>query len=192
MVGVADVSADLLVRTRNGDAEAFGEFYDGSAPDLLKWFRRRSASDEVAAELTAETYADALRSLPNYDPGRGEPSQWLYGIARHQLYRWWRSERISREARDALRVQVDVPSEDETDLIAFRADLESYLGPLADACDQLSDGVRDAVFARVVSQLSYAEVATKLDCSVGAARVRVSRGLSELQSHLQAAGVDGV
>lgn len=186
------VSSDYLVRTRAGEVEAFGEFYDQTGSDLLSWFRCRTASNEIAAELTAETFAEALRSLHSYDPARGAPVQWLYGIARHMLHRWWRSERVSRDARSALRVFVDLPSEDDTDLAVFRVDMESRFGHLSDALRGLSDPLREAVYARIVLQLSYAEVAEKLDCTPGAARVRVSRGLSQMHSHLQAAGVDGV
>ncbi len=179
-----------LTRTRDGDGEAFGEFYDDTATELLGWFRYRTASQDTAAELTAETFSEALRSLDTYDAQRGSPVQWLYGIAHHQLHHWWRSERVRRNAREQLQIHVDVPNEDDTDLVELRTDLESAIGPLTRAMADLSEPLRKAVSARVLRQRSYAQVAEELGCSTGAARVRVSRGLAEMQSHLKAAGVN--
>lgn len=179
-----------LTRTRDGHAEAFGEFYDDTAAGLLAWFRSRTASQDTASELTAETFAEALQSLHTYDLDRGSPTQWLYGIAHHQLHHWWRAERVRRTARRQLHIDVQVLGDDEIDLVEFRADLESALGPLAQALAELTEPLREAVSARVVDQLAYVEVAERLGCSTGAARVRVSRGLAQMQSHLKAAGVN--
>lgn len=179
-----------LTRTRDGDGEAFGEFYDDTATELLGWFRYRTASEDTAADLTAETFSEALRSLDAYDTQRGSPVQWLYGIARHQLHHWWRAERVRRTAREQLHIHLDVPHEDDTDLVELRADLESAIGPLTQALAELSEPLREAVAARVLKQRSYTQVAEELGCSTGAARVRVSRGLAQMQSHLKAAGVN--
>ena len=54
------------------------------------------------------------------------------------------------------------------------------------ALDSLSPGVRDAVLMRVGLDLPYEEVALSLGCSVGAARVRVTRGLHSLAEVMEA------
>ena len=50
---------DLLL---SGDAEDFGLFYDRYIDMLLGYFARRAGDPEVAADLTAETFAAALAS----------------------------------------------------------------------------------------------------------------------------------
>src|ERR671928_142087 len=47
---------DLLVANT---PEAFGEFYDRHARTVLGYFARRTRDPEVAADLTAETFASA-------------------------------------------------------------------------------------------------------------------------------------
>jgi RNA polymerase sigma-70 factor (ECF subfamily) len=53
------------------------------------------------------------------------------------------------------------------------------------ALAQLPEGQRKAVRLRVVDELPYAQVAQRLGCSEGAARVRVTRGLAQLAEVLE-------
>jgi RNA polymerase sigma-70 factor (ECF subfamily) len=180
---------DLLARTQDGDPDAFGEFFDAEFDALLRWFTRRTADVEVAADLCAETFAETLTSLPRYRvlPG-STPAAWLYGIASHQLGRWHRRNRIEDRARRRMGIDVDPIAADELDLVELRADLERLLGPLERALERLSDAVREAVELRVVHELPYATVAARLGCAEGAARVRVSRGLAQLLGDLGGEG----
>jgi len=67
----------------NGDALAglddFERLYDGNAESVLRFFFRRTGSADVAADLTAETFAAALESLESYRPSMGSSRQWLFG-----------------------------------------------------------------------------------------------------------------
>jgi RNA polymerase sigma-70 factor (ECF subfamily) len=60
----------------------------------------------------------------------------------------------------------------------------SALSRATDAVSVLSPEQRDAVQLRVVDEMSYDEVASRLGCTPGAARTRVSRGLRHLESAL--------
>ena len=59
---------------------------------------------------------------------------------------------------------------------------------LRDAVGALPDDQRAALELRVVQQLPYEEVAGRLDCSINAARLRVSRALRALTAELKGAG----
>jgi len=50
----------LLAATRAGDADAFGVFFARHSRTVLRFVRRRVGSAELAADLTAETFAAAL------------------------------------------------------------------------------------------------------------------------------------
>ncbi len=186
------LSEDLLHLAKRGDLDAFGRFYDQTAPGLLRWLTRRTAAADVAADLCAESFASALTMLDRYDARRGgAPAAWLYGIARNHLRNWLRHERVDRDARERLGIHLAAPNADDIDLVELRVDLEAQVGPLAEALDQLTDGNRDAVTLRVVDELGYAVIAARLGCSEGAARVRVSRGLAQLLDALDGGGDDG-
>ena len=61
-IGAGDVDADLLAAAVS-DAEAFGEFYDRNVESVVGFFMRRTACPQTAADLSAETFAEALRRL---------------------------------------------------------------------------------------------------------------------------------
>jgi hypothetical protein len=63
------------------DTEAFGLFYDRHVRALLRYFARRAGSPEVAADLTAETFASALLARRRFKPGGPPAAAWLYAIA---------------------------------------------------------------------------------------------------------------
>ena len=67
------------------------------------------------------------------------------------------------------------------------ADMDAYRGELAAALDRIGPGERDAVQLRVVEEMGYAEIASRLGCREAAARVRVHRGLARLNRLMEAA-----
>jgi DNA-directed RNA polymerase specialized sigma24 family protein len=81
---------------------SFAVFYRRHVEDLVAFFMRRTRNAELAADLTAETFAAALVARARFDPGRGSASAWLFGIALHKLARVERREAAERRARRRL------------------------------------------------------------------------------------------
>ena len=180
--------SELLLASRT-EPEAFTELYRRHAEDLLRYFARRTLDPETAAELTAETFAEAFASRRNYRDQGVNGVAWLYGIARHRLGRFFRTGRVDAAARRQLGMpERDLPPEDYErieDLIDFAPIREA----LVEAFDTLSDDQREATRLRVIDGLGYAEVAERLDCTEQNARQRVSRGLRKLALRLQERGM---
>lgn len=175
-----------LNESRLEDLDDFERLYDATAHSVLRYFFRRTGSAEVAADLTAETFASALGSLGSYDPAKGSPEQWLFGIAGNQLSRFLRRRHVDSSTRKRLgmRVNVDLDSESR-DRIEDLVDLQESVGRLDAALERLSPKVAHAVKLRVGLELSYAEVAAELGITEMAARARVSRGLSQLANEFE-------
>ena len=179
---------ELLIASRT-EPEAFTELYRRHAEDLLRYFARRTLDPETAAELTAETFAEAFASRGTYRDQGVNGVAWIYGIARHRLGRFFRSGRVDAAARRKLGMpERDLPPEDYErieDLIDFAPIREA----LAQALETLSPDQRDAMRLRVIDGLGYAEVAERLRCTEQSARQRVSRGLKKLALLLQERGM---
>lgn len=176
-----DIDSQLAAAART-DRGAFGDLYDRNADQLLAYFYRRVACPHTAADLAAETWADALHSIDRYDPTRGAARGWLYGIAANQMRRWLRSGQVSNRARRRLGVDDIHLDDDDVAHIESLVDLAPLRAELVGALAALSTPVRDAVVLRVVHDLSYDQIAMQLRCTPGAARVRVSRGLAQLHA----------
>jgi RNA polymerase sigma factor (sigma-70 family) len=171
------------------DPDAFTELYRRHAEDLLRYFARRTLDPEAAAELTAETFAEAFASRGTYTDTGANGVAWLYGIAKHRLGRFFRSGRVDASARRRLGMpERELPPEDYErieDLVDFAPIREA----LIEALDTLSEDQRMAMRLRVIDGLGYADVAERLGCSEANARQRVSRGLRKVALVLQERGM---
>jgi RNA polymerase sigma factor (sigma-70 family) len=180
-----DLDSRLLVAARE-DPEAFGDFWDRNHERVLAYFYRRTFCPHTSAELCAETFAQAWASLKRFDPAAGSGRAWLFGIAGNLFKQWLRRGVVTERARRRLRIETPRLSEDDLLHIESLVDSTDLRAGLRTALDSLSPGVRDAVLMRVGLDLPYEEVAVSLGCTVGAARVRVTRGLHSLAQVLEA------
>jgi RNA polymerase sigma-70 factor (ECF subfamily) len=164
---------DLLA---SADAEDFGTFYDRHAKTLLGYFMRRTGDPEVAADLTAETFASAIVARSRFRPGGSPAIAWLFTIAHRRLADYQRRGHVERRMRRALQMERRPIGADDAALIRLLGDdsaetLLAALGP-----DQ-----REAVAGHVVAERSYPELAVALNVSEATVRQRVSRGLATLR-----------
>ena len=178
-----------LLKASAAEPGLFTELYRRHAEDLLRYFARRTLDPEAAAELTAETFAQAFASRTTYPDTGANGVAWIYGVARHQLGRFFRSGRVDRAARRRLGMpERDLPPADY-ERIEDLVDFAPIRGAIAEAMETLREDHREALRFRVIEELPYAEVARRLSCSEANARQRVSRGLRRLALVLQERGL---
>ena len=176
---------ELLVAART-DPQAFREFYERYAVWMRAWFQRQTGSETAALDLTAETFAQAWRSLRRFrDMADGSGAPWLFGIARNLLRQYHKHNRIETQARARMGMPLEYEGTEAYDAVDERIAAVSLKPVLQLAVRQLPADQRKALELRVVEQLPYEEVATRLDCSINAARLRVSRALRALTAELR-------
>ena len=180
-----DLPDSALLRVARTDPEAFGILYDRHVRSILRFFYRRTACPETAADLTAETFAEAFVSCKRYRSTGDSARAWLLGIARHQLSRCLRRRGIEDRARRRLGLQTVALDELSYERIEELVDFEPIKTELRDVIERLSPKAAQAVHLRVGLELPYAEVARRLGCSEGAARVRVTRAISRLADSME-------
>lgn len=182
--GRNDVAAQdrhLLSAARAGDGNAYATFFRRHSDDVTGYLYRRTLCPHTAADLMAETFAQALTNLDRYRPDRGEPRAWLFGIAANQLAQWLRSGAVEQRARRRLGMaRTTDPTAEDLERIDRLIDVDAYREQLLGALDSLSANIREAVLLRVADDLPYEIIAERLNCTPGAARVRVSRGIAHL------------
>ena len=146
---------------------------------MLGYFLVRVGDGEVAADLTAETFAEALASAHRFRPDKGSASAWLFGIARNVLAMSRRQGRVEARARRRL----GMPRLELTDAVIEQ--IEAIDTGSLELVDELPVDESYAVRARVVDERDYAEIARDLRCSEAVVRKRVSRGLARLRDRLE-------
>jgi RNA polymerase sigma factor (sigma-70 family) len=74
----------------------FAEIYDQYFDRIYAYVRCRVATGAEAEDICSAAFGKALENFAQYDPARGEPVQWLFGIARNEVnYHLRRSALIS-------------------------------------------------------------------------------------------------
>ncbi len=177
-----DESDEALLARTPRDGDAFAEFYRRWERPVAAFFVRAVGSGEVAADLTAETFAEALCSAGRFDPDRGEAAGWLFGIARHLLARSRARGRVENRARVRLGLPLLALDDELIARIESAGDEERAVRLLA----ELPPDQRVVLQARVLEEQGYGEIAAQLQCSESVVRKRVSRGLAALRTRLGA------
>jgi RNA polymerase sigma-70 factor (ECF subfamily) len=178
-------SDEHLLSASGAEADLFVTFYDRVMPGLLAYFARRTFDAQIAADLTAETLAEAFASRRRFRPrGDGSASAWLYVIAARKLHRYVRRLRVDDAARRRLGMERIELAPDDVDRIETLIDFEHVGREVRTAFATLRSDQREAVRLRVIEGRSYGDVARALGCSEQTARARVSRGLRRLAAQL--------
>ena len=184
----AESSDDDLLMSSVREPELFTLFYDRRSHEVLAYFARRTLDAEVAADLTAETFAQAFASRHRFRPRSTPAAAWLTTIAKRQLAHYWRRVRVADRARRRLGVPSIALDDEDLERIEALIDFEAIGRAVAAAFSELTPDQRRALTLRVIEGRSYADAAAEMSCSEQVARARVSRGLRRLATHLELGG----
>lgn len=179
-----DLTSRLLIAARSHPA-AFADLYSSNAERIVAFFYRRTRCSHTSRDLAAETFAQAFEARHRYEPTGVPGIAWLYGVAGNVYREWVRRSIVGQAAHRRAPVEIQASNGDELERIEQLVDFVAHRDALQIALGRLAAGIRCAIVLRVALDLSYSEVADALGCSIGAARVRVSRGLGQFNTMLK-------
>jgi RNA polymerase sigma-70 factor (ECF subfamily) len=160
--------------------ESFEALYLANFDVLTAYFARRCADPQVVADLTSETFVRAASTFGGFDPVRGSPRAWLFGIAGHVFARHCEQVASGREA--AARLAGHRPLDElEIEELAGRIDAERAGRELLERCSELPELERRAVELVDLSGLTPKEAAAALGVSRVVLRKRLSRARARLR-----------
>jgi RNA polymerase sigma factor (sigma-70 family) len=164
-----------------GGADGFAIFYRRHVDAILQHHARSTRNAEVAADLTAETFAAALEAKRRFKAGGPPARAWLFGIAVKKLADYQRRGYAEDRARRRLGMERIEPTD------ADLRRIESLAGgvEVASLVEELPDDQRRAVTARVMEERDYGDIAGELHISTAGVRKRVSRGLASLRARVK-------
>jgi RNA polymerase sigma factor (sigma-70 family) len=151
---------------------------------IENYFRRRVRDSETARDLANDTYLHAFTSRDRFTGDARDAGRWLYGIARHVLSDYCRRAGNADAVLRRVPIERDTDGGDEHDQILRAATCTQLHDSLAAAMRRLSAGQRAALTLRVIDELPYEEIASRLDVNPQLARAHVSRALSTLEASL--------
>ena len=152
--------------------------------DAIYGFLARRVGAQLAEELTAQTFVEALARHDRYDPERGPIGPWLFGIAANLLRRHYRQEERALRAIAAYAGRVPVVGEDDEERVESRVVADERWPDVATALLGMAPGERDVLLLYAWADLPYSAIAGVLDVPVGTVRSRLSRARGRLTAIL--------
>jgi RNA polymerase sigma-70 factor, ECF subfamily len=175
--GVND--ADLLVALPQ-DVAAFEAFYDRYFERVAAFAARRCSSAEDVADVVAQTFAQLLGTAERYDPGRGRPDAFLFGIAANVVRELHRSGARRRALVSKLAGR-DLLDGDDIERIEAAIDAAQAAGALTGALEDVPPGEREMLLL-VADGRTPGQAADELGFSPGAAWTRLSRARRRMRA----------
>jgi RNA polymerase sigma-70 factor, ECF subfamily len=181
----APVSEDewsgLVKSIAAGDQYALRSLYERTNRIVFTLIVRLTNNRETAEELTLDVFHDVWERAANYDPADGTVVGWIMNQARSRAIDRLRFEnrkkRVNNHAQDPLPANVpNGPHES--------ADLSQQGRRLRDTLAVLNPLEREAIETAFFSELSYAEVALRLNQPLGTIKTRIRSGLGKLRQEL--------
>lgn len=80
----------MRLAERSEAGEDFADVYQEQIAPVWRYVRSRIWSYHDAQDVTAEVFARAWRSWPNYNPRRGAAAPWIFRIAQRTVTDWLR------------------------------------------------------------------------------------------------------
>ena len=171
----------LVDACRRGDREAFRELYDASKDKVysiaLYFFHGDAAA---AADVTQQVFLKLMTSLHQFR-GDARFSTWLYRMVVNVCLDRSRRARTGALSTDPA-VFDRMPSSGSQEDDLARAQMAAQVQA---AVSSLTPKIRAAVLLRYFEEMSYAEMASVLQCSVGTVASRLNRAHELLADRLK-------
>jgi RNA polymerase sigma-70 factor, ECF subfamily len=167
-----EISPEILEACRRGDREAFRALYDtykDRVYSIAYYFFHADA--DAASEVTQQVFLKLMRELTRF---RGDAafSTWLYRLVVNACVDRSRSRRKDAIGEDSVVLDRMAAHPSHEEFFARREVAESVQQAIA----ALPGKLRAAILLRYFEDLSYADMAAALNCSIGTVASRLSRG----------------
>ena len=166
----------LMREYQGGRFEAFDEIYASIAPVLRRYLLGQARDGAKADDLVQETFLQIHRARHTFNPAF-PLTPWAMAIARHVWLMHRRTaSRRPWETDDVT--EMELPVRGEAGSFAERTDVRRALAKVAASR-------RDAVIQHHLLGFSFKEIAERAGIAETAAKLRSSRGITQLRSLLK-------
>jgi RNA polymerase sigma-70 factor, ECF subfamily len=168
-----------------GDQLALHGLYERAHRPVFTLILRITSNRETAEELTLDVFHDVWRRASRYDAANGTVLGWIMNQARSRAIDRLRFDgRKKRDAADPDGWLRTGEMADARDILELKQQAQA----LRDALTLLNANERQAIEAAFFSELTYAEVAERLNEPLGTVKTRIRSGLHKLRQAMAGTG----
>ncbi len=172
-----DVNQTLVATAEDAPREAdvaFDALYRESRDDVYAYVAGLLRDGPAAEEVTAATFERGYRKRKRFDPSKGEPRAWLFGIARNaaldELRRRGRQVELAAEPADLAQAPTHESAEEAERRLALAAGLATLAPP-----------ERELIALKFFAGLANSEIAAVIGVSESNAGTKLHRAVTKLR-----------
>ena len=159
---------ELMMLYQQGEESAFTQLYSRYESRVYGYLRKRLNDPQAANDIFQAAFLKLHRSKDQFNPSFMF-APWLFAVVRTSLLDWQKDHR-NKVAAGELKEEMLVAFQPEAPAL-IRTDLSGLPAPQ-----------RSAVEMRYFEELSFEEIAGRLNTTPGNVRQLVSRGIKNLKS----------
>lgn len=172
---------DLIKRSLQGETQAFEELVLQYQDKVYALAYRYMGNEEDAYDMSQEAFIKAYRSLRSFK-GNASFGTWIYRVASNVCL-----DELRRRKRKIVPLSLDEPLAtqegdevdkeiaDPTPTLDILYEQKEFSQYIQNLLDQMKPEHKTVVILRDIMELSYEEIASVLDCSIGTVKSRLSR-----------------
>jgi len=177
---VNQITEEKIILLAKKDRKHFKALYTKYFEQIFLFLLRRSENEDLAQELTQQTFIKAMLNIESFE-FKGFPfSSWLYRIALNELNLFYRANKkkrfISIEADALPELSEEIPTEED-----FRFSNENLIRAL----NVLSEGELTLLEMKFFEKRSHNEIGEILGISVANAKVKLHRVIKKMRDFMQ-------
>jgi RNA polymerase sigma factor (sigma-70 family) len=170
---------ELMLAVRDGDLDCLGELFERHHGPLYGYLAKLTGNRAAAEDISQTVFQRMLKYRHTYRD-QGSFTAWMYHLARRCASDHYHKSASAPLAVDPSTLEGHADDSRGADEAAASSDDHALLHR---ALGRLAQADREVLLLSRLQELTFAEVATILECSVGAARVRAHRALRTLRDH---------
>ena len=172
-----ELSEPEIIALAKKKSRYFGILYDRYFDQIFRFtFKRLGGNEEIAGDLTQQTFIKAMANIGKYED-RGFPfSSWLYRIAQNEVSMFFRQEKKNFSVSIDENRLSEMAGEAEISNVMSTEDLEK----LIEHVNHLKQEHQDVIELRFFQGMSFKEIAEIYDITEANAKMRTYRILEKL------------
>ena len=162
--------------------KVFSQIYDQCIDKIYRFIFLKVNSQEVAEDLTSETFLRGWRSFKNGSQEINNPNAFLYQIARNLVVDFYR-EKGKNPIISAENVLITDPKVNLEETALFNSDAATVRRAIAG----LKEDYQNIIILHYLNDLSCSEISKIVDKPEGTIRVNLHRALKALKKEVREA-----
>lgn len=160
----------------------FEEIYQAYFHDVYLYTRSLAIDENIAEEITQETFFKALRSMHQFD-GKKDIRAWLFTIAKNTYFTHY-----NKKQREVNQVEVSVP--DDVRVVEYLVNEEQAF-EIHHFLHTMEEPYKEVFSLRTFGELSYEKIGQLFGKSDGWARVTFYRAKKKILAYMEAKRDEG-